>query len=129
MGHLGPRMSHPVSRKDVRSHNSGSAVRIVFSILHNERGQERHWNYINDFSERNLIVSRAIWLFWNKNGMVSSSLWLCSQLYENSFSCFLRQLFLSILLKKRDQELYENFFSCFLRNNLIWAIGSFQAIF
>ena len=68
-------MSHPVSRQDVRSHNSGSAVRIVFSILHNERGQERHWNYINGFSERNVIVSRAIWLFWNKNGMVSSSLW------------------------------------------------------
>ena len=33
MGHLGPRMSHPVSRKDVRSHNSGLAVRIAFSIF------------------------------------------------------------------------------------------------
>ena len=32
MGHLGPRMSHPVSRQDVRSHNSGSAVRIVLQF-------------------------------------------------------------------------------------------------
>ena len=29
MGHLGLGMSHPVSRQDVRSHNSGSTVRIV----------------------------------------------------------------------------------------------------
>ena len=29
MGHLGPRMSHPVLRQDVRSHNSGSAAKIV----------------------------------------------------------------------------------------------------
>ena len=52
-----------------------------FTILHNERGQERHGNYINGFFERNLIVFRAIWLFWNKNGMMSSSLWICPQVF------------------------------------------------
>ena len=69
MGHfdLGSRMSHSVSQLWVR-------CKDFFTILHNERGQERHGNYINGFSERNLIVFRAIWSFWNKNGMVYSSL-------------------------------------------------------
>ena len=44
MGHLGPRMLHSASqlwilRKD------------CFTILHNERGQERHEYYINGFFE------------------------------------------------------------------------------
>ena len=55
------------------------------------------------------ILFRAIWLFWKKNGMVSSSLWICSQ------------IFLLILLNKRDQEVDKNFISCFLRKNLFWA--------
>ena len=96
---LGPRMSHPVSQLWIN-------CKDCFTGLHNERGQERHGNYINGFSERNLIVFKAIWSFWNKNGMASSSLWICSQ------------VFLLILLKKRDQELHENFFSGFLRKNL-----------
>ena len=99
MGHLRPRMSHPASQLWI-------SCKDYFTILHNERGQERHGNYINGFSERNLIVFKAIWSFWNKNGMASSSLWICSQ------------VFLLILLKKRDQELHENFFSGFLRKNL-----------
>ena len=37
--------------------NSGLAVRIV---LHNERGQERHGNYIDGFSKRNLIWSSLV---------------------------------------------------------------------
>ena len=102
MGHLRPRMSHPASQLWI-------SCKDYFTILHNERGQERHGNYINGFSERNLIVFRAIWSFWNKNGMVSSSLWICSQ------------IFLLILLNKRDQEVHENFISCFLRKNLIWG--------
>ena len=63
MGHfdLGPRMSHPVSKLRIR-------CKDCFTILHNERGQERHGNYINGFSERKLIVFWAIWSFWNKNG-------------------------------------------------------------
>ena len=93
-------MSHPASQLWI-------SCKDYFTILHNERGQERHGNYINGFSERNLIVFRAIWSFWNKNGMVSSSLWICSQ------------IFLLILLNKRD--LHENFNSCFLRKNLVWG--------
>ena len=64
---LGPRMSHPVSQLWIN-------CKDCFTGLHNERGQERHGNYINGFSERNLIVFKAIWSFWNKNGMASSSL-------------------------------------------------------
>ena len=63
MGHLGPRMSHSVLRQDVRSHNSGlfhNDCKDCFIILHNERGQERHGNGINGFSERNLILNGEI---------------------------------------------------------------------
>ena len=99
-----------------------------FTILHNERDQERHGNYIlnygnyiifyyNGFFERNLIVFRAIWSFWNKNGMVSSSLWIWSQ------------VFLLILLKKRNQEVHEIFFSCFLRKNFFWGNLIFSSHF
>ena len=80
-------------------------------------GQERHGSYINGFSERNLIVFRAIWSFWNKNGMVSSSLWIWSQ------------VFLLILLKKRNQEVHEIFFSCFLRKNFFWSNLIFSSHF
>ena len=103
-------MSHSVSQLWVR-------CKDCFTILHNERGQERHGNYINGFSERNLIVFRAIWSFWNKNGLVSSSLWICSQ------------VFLLILLKERDEEVHENFFSCFLRKNLFWGNLIFSSHF
>ena len=41
-----------------------------FTILHYKRGQERHGNYINGFSERNLIESNLAILI--KNGMASS---------------------------------------------------------
>ena len=112
MGHfnLGPRMSHPASQLWISCED-------CFAILHNERDQERHGNYINDFFERNLIVFRAIWSFWNKNGMVSSSLWIWSQ------------VFLLILLKKRNQEVHEIFFSCFLRKNFFWSNLIFSSHF
>ena len=69
MGHfdLGSRILHPVSQLWI-------SCKDYFTILHNEMGQESYGNYINGFSERNLIVFRAIWSFWNKNGMVYSSL-------------------------------------------------------
>ena len=69
MGHfdLARKMLHPASQFWV-------SCKDCFTILHNERGQERHRNYINGFYERNLNVFRAIWSFWNKNGMVLSSL-------------------------------------------------------
>ena len=57
------------------------------------------------------ILFEAIWLFSNKNGMVYSSLCICSQV-----------LFL-ILLNKRDQEVHENFISCFFEKK-----NSFGAI-
>ena len=101
-GHLGPRMLHPESKFWI-------SFKDCFTFYHNEWGQERHGNHINCFSERNLIAFRAIWSFWNKGGMVSSSLWICSQ------------VFLLILLNEKDQEVYENFFSCFLRKTLIWG--------
>ena len=60
-------MSHPVLQLWI-------SCRDCFTILHNERVQERHGNYINGFSERNVIEFREIWSFWNNNGMVSSLL-------------------------------------------------------
>ena len=46
MGHfdLARKMSHPVSQSWV-------SCKDCFTILHNERGQERHRNYINGFYE------------------------------------------------------------------------------
>ena len=51
---LGPRISHRVSQLWIN-------CKHYFIILHNERHQGRHGNYINGFSERNPIVFRAIW--------------------------------------------------------------------
>ena len=53
MGHLGPRMSHPVLELWV-------CWKDCFTILHNERVQERHESYINGFFERNLIQSNLV---------------------------------------------------------------------
>ena len=100
MGHfdLGPRMSHPVSQLWI-------SCKDYLTILHNERGQERHGNYSNGFSERNLIVFRAIWSFWNKNGMVPLHV-------ESALRFFIN------FIQKRDQKVHEIFFSCFLKKNL-----------
>ena len=54
------------------------------------------------------ILFRAIWSFWNKNGMTFSQLWIC---YQGVFKL--------ILHNKRDQEVHENFISCFLRKKKI----------
>ena len=112
MGHfnLGPRMSHPASQLWI-------SCKDCFTILHNERDQERHGNYINGFFERNLIVFRAIWSFWNKNDMMSSSLWICSQVFFINFT------------QKRYQEVHEIFFSCFLRKNFFWGNLIFSSHF
>ena len=95
MGHfdLGPRMSHPVSQLWI-------SCKDYLTILHNERGQERHGNYFNGFSERNLIVFRAIWSFWNKNGMVPLHV-------ESALRFFIN------FTQKRDQKVHEIFFSFF----------------
>ena len=53
MGTLGSRMSHSASQLWIR-------CKDCFTILHNERGQERHGNYINGFSERNIIQSNLV---------------------------------------------------------------------
>ena len=53
MCHLGPRMVRPTSQLWIY-------CKDCFTILHNERGQERHGNYINGFSERNLIESNLV---------------------------------------------------------------------
>ena len=50
MGHfdLVPRMSHPVSQLWV-------SCKDCYTVLHNERGQERHGNYINGFLKEILL--------------------------------------------------------------------------
>ena len=55
MGSLGSRMSYSASQLWIR-------CKDCFKILHNERGQERHGNYINGFSGRNLIQSNLVGL-------------------------------------------------------------------
>ena len=56
LGHLGPRMSHLASQLWIRCND-------CFTILHNERGEERHGNYINGFSEINLahFGTKMVW--------------------------------------------------------------------
>ena len=65
MGHLGPRMSHPALQLWI-------CCKDCFTILHNEKYQERHGNYINGFSERNLIQTYLVILEqkWYGVGMV-----------------------------------------------------------
>ena len=63
MGHLGSRMSHPVSQFWIRRKD-------CFTILHNKRVQERHGNYINGFSERNLIQSNLVILEQKWDGVL-----------------------------------------------------------
>ena len=46
-------MSHPVLQLWI-------SCRDCFTILHNKRVQERHGDYINGFSERNVIEFREI---------------------------------------------------------------------
>ena len=64
MCHLGPRMSHPVSQLWI-------CYKDCFTILRNERGEERYGNLMGFQKE---ILFRAIWSFWNKNGTASISL-------------------------------------------------------
>ena len=101
MGHfdLGPRMSHPVSKLRIR-------CKDCFTILHNERGQKRHGNYINGFSERKLIVFWAIWSFWNKNGALFTL---------NLLSGF----FIYFTQKEGLRGTWKFFYS--LRKNLFWG--------
>ena len=100
MGHLGPRISHLASPFWIRCSN-------CFTILHNERGQGRHGNYINGFSERNLFHSSLVILEQKWYGVL-----LTLNLLSGFFINFTQQ---------RDQEVHENFISYFLRKNLIWG--------
>ena len=86
MGHLGPRMAHP--------HNSGSAVSIVLQFF--ERGQERHENYFNGFSEKNFIEGNSIILV---------------QKWYFVITLDLLSGFFLILHNKKGQEVHENFIS------------------
>ena len=53
MGTLGSRMSHSASQLWIR-------CKDCFTVLQNERSQERHGNYINGFSKRNIIQSNLV---------------------------------------------------------------------
>ena len=61
--HLGPRMSHPASPLWIRGKD-------CFTILHNESGLERHGNYINGFSEENLIQRNLVFLEQKSYGVL-----------------------------------------------------------
>ena len=94
-------MSHPASQFQIRSKD-------CFTIFYGERGQERHGNYINSFSERNLIQSNLVISEQKQYDVPPLTLNLLSGI-------------LLILHNKRDQELHKNFISCFLRKNPIWS--------
>ena len=95
-------MSHPASQLWISSKD-------CFTILHNQRAQERHGNYINGFSKRNLSLLKSNLVILEQKWYGVFFTWICSQ------------VFLLILLNKRDREVHENFISCFLRKNLIWG--------
>ena len=63
MNHLEPRISHPASQPWI-------CCEDCFTTLHNERGQVRHGNYFNGFSERNLIQSNLIILEQKYHGVI-----------------------------------------------------------
>ena len=75
-----------------------------FTIFHNERGQERHGNYINGFSEKNLFQGNLI---------------ILAQKWYVLITLGLLSVFFKILHSKRSQEVRENFISCFSRKNPI----------
>ena len=72
--HLGIRMTHLVSQRWIRWKN-------CFTILHNERVEERHGFILVTFLKKKLF--RAIWWFWLKNRMMPSLPWICSQIFIN----------------------------------------------
>ena len=102
MGHfdLGPRISHPVSQLWI-------ICKDCSTILHNERGQEGHRNYVNGFSERNGIVLVIVLSHFG-----TKVLW-CPLHFESTLRFFYWFYW--------DQEIHEKFFSCFLRKNLFWG--------
>ena len=73
-----------------------------FTILHNERGQERNGNIINGFSERNLIQSNLV---------ILEQKWYGVLLTLNLLSGFLINF-----TQQKDQEVHENFICCFWKN-------------
>ena len=74
-----------------------------FIILHNESGLDRHGNYVNGISEKNLIQNNLVILAQKWYILITLDL----------LSSFL------ILHNKRGLEVHKYFISCFLRKNLI----------
>ena len=62
-----------------------------FTVLHNERGQERHGNYINGFSERNLIQGNLV---------ILEQIWYGALLALNLLSGFFSNFIFFINLQK-----------------------------
>ena len=88
-----------------------------FTILHNERGQERHANYFNSFSERNIIVFRAIRSFGTKMVCALFTLILLSG------------FFINFTQEKGTKEYVKVFSVFFLRKNLFWGNFIFSSHF
>ena len=76
-----------------------------FTVLHNGKGQERHGNYINGFSEKSYL---------GQFGHIDPKM-----VHPHNFGSAFR--FFLILHNKRVQEEHENFVRYFLRKNLIWG--------
>ena len=94
-----------------RSQNGASSQLWIcrqdcFTILHNERGQERHGNYINGFSEKNIILGNLI---------------ILAQKWYMLITLDLLSVVFLILHNKRGQELHQNCISCFSSKSLIWG--------
>ena len=76
-------------------------------MLPNEKGKERHGNYINGFSEKDLIWGNLV---------------ILAQKWCILITLDLLQVFFKILLNERGQEVFENFISCFSKKVLFGAI-------
>ena len=77
------------------------------TMLPNEKGKERHRNYINGFSEKDLIWGNLV---------------ILAQKWCILITLDLLQVFFKILLNERGQEVFENFISCFSKKVLFGAI-------
>ena len=63
-------VNEPLRTQNAASSQLCICCRDFFTILHNEKGQERHGNYINGFSKKKILL-RAIWSFGSQNGTFS----------------------------------------------------------
>ena len=81
MGHLGPRMSHPVSRQYVRSHNTRSAVRIGLQFCITKEAKR-------DMETTLMVSPKEILLYSEQFGHFGTKIVWCPLHFESALRFF-----------------------------------------